>query len=303
MALTLEFGSRNLIPPSPYLTIFSPSDSAFASFGQPPLSLLQLHFSPLSLSPFSLKFLPFGSKIPTLSPNHSLIVTSSQSDDQISLNGVKINDSAIFDDGSLRIFGIEKFFNPNYSVSDNEYGNKTHNPTVQCMASVRGSAMENDDAVKFLILQGYSVMASFLKLQLVGFTGQSLILTMFAPPDDILENYFGNFSEYSLIFLRHVVPCKISYQQLTDFDQGTMLPTFLKGFKINVTKSNNVLLNKVVLDVPTLYQSDWLYIHGVRSILSEKVSESSQFRSSVVNLKLLEVLVASSSLFLCIFGF
>lgn len=306
MALTLEFGSKFLTPPSPSLTIFSPSDSAFASFGQPSLALLQFHFSPLSFSSTFIKTLPYHAKIPTMSPNHTLIVTSLPSDHQVSLNGVKINQPAIYDDGSLRIFGIETFLDPDYSVSESQDGadpDLTLGQSVECLESVRGSEMNFDEAVRYLTTEGYNVMASFLQLQLVGFKDQSVVLTVFAPPDEAFRGYFGNFSEYSSIFLRHAVPCKISYQDLIDFDQGTVLPTFLEGFKINVTKSlKDLYLNNVRVNDPSLYLNDWMYIHGVEKIVPEYVPQSSQIRSSMVNLKSLTILVTFSSLFLCIFS-
>lgn len=241
-----------------------------------------------------------------MSPNHTLIVTSLPSDHQVSLNGVKINQPAIYDDGSLRIFGIETFLDPDYSVSESQDGadpDLTLGQSVECLESVRGSEMNFDEAVRYLTTEGYNVMASFLQLQLVGFKDQSVVLTVFAPPDEAFRGYFGNFSEYSSIFLRHAVPCKISYQDLIDFDQGTVLPTFLEGFKINVTKSlKDLYLNNVRVNDPSLYLNDWMYIHGVENIVPEYVPQSSQIRSSMVNLKSLTILVTFSSLFRCIFS-
>ncbi|GAV79470.1 Fasciclin domain-containing protein [Cephalotus follicularis] len=117
MALTLEFGSQmtqTIIPPSPSLTIFSPSDHTFALSGQPSLSLLQFHFSPQYFPLQTLKSLPSGTHIPTFFSNHPLIVTTSPSTYKISINGVKINETPIYDNGSLLIFGIDKFLDPSF---------------------------------------------------------------------------------------------------------------------------------------------------------------------------------------------
>ena len=76
MSLTLELVSQTLLPKSPSATLFAASDAAFIESGQPPLSLLQFHSSPLALSFESLSSPPVGAKIPTMFANHSLIVTS-----------------------------------------------------------------------------------------------------------------------------------------------------------------------------------------------------------------------------------
>ncbi|KAJ0095311.1 hypothetical protein Patl1_15273 [Pistacia atlantica] len=199
MDLTLEFGFKNLTLRSESLTIVTPSDSTLASFGQPALSLLKFPFSPKSLTSQSLKSLPFNSKIPTFSPSHTLLVTSSPSRDQgsVLLNGVKINaSSVIYDDGWSRIFGIEKFFDPNFRASPRT--------NLDCVASARDDdeddgdgSMSFDEAIHEMKEKGYSIMASFLELQM-GTTKQPTLLTRFAPPDEKMEGYFSNFQ--SLIY-------------------------------------------------------------------------------------------------------
>ncbi|CAL9030401.1 unnamed protein product [Prunus brigantina] len=90
MALTLDLASQNLLlSQSPSLTIFAPTNAAF---------YLQ-----------SLKSLPFGAKISTLLFDSSLSFTTLVYDPRVSLNNVPITVSLIFDDGSLIIFGIDKF--------------------------------------------------------------------------------------------------------------------------------------------------------------------------------------------------
>ncbi|CAL8999269.1 unnamed protein product, partial [Prunus brigantina] len=62
---------------------------------------------PFSLQ--SLKSLPFGAKISTLLSDNSLSFTTLAYDPRVSLNNVPITVSLIFDDGSLIIFGIDRF--------------------------------------------------------------------------------------------------------------------------------------------------------------------------------------------------
>ncbi|CAL9006210.1 unnamed protein product [Prunus brigantina] len=87
MALTLDLASQNLLlSQSPSLTIFAPTDAAF-----------------------SLQSLPFGANISTLLSDSSLSFTTLAYDPRVSLNNVLITVSLIFDDGSLIIFGIDRF--------------------------------------------------------------------------------------------------------------------------------------------------------------------------------------------------
>ncbi|KAL5828068.1 hypothetical protein ACOSQ4_019865 [Xanthoceras sorbifolium] len=302
MALTLEFASHTLFPQLQFLTIFSPSDSAFVSSGQPSLSLLRFHFSPLPISSQTLKSLPFNSKIPTLSPNRSLIVTSSPSDHRVSLNGVEVNDgNAIYDDGSLRIFGIDRFFDPGFRVSVPHDGNHS-SPNLGCAPMVNDGSMSFDRARKVLVSKGYSVMASFLGLQL-GAIKERTLLTVFASVDEVMMGNFGDFKEYPSIFLGHIVPCRILWTDLLASDNGTELSTFLEGFKIKIKRSGNVLtINEAPVTSPNLYYNDWLVIHGVRDVLRPKMRTemakfSSQTSSITVHTKL-TTLVAFSSLIL-----
>ncbi|KAL5763349.1 hypothetical protein ACOSP7_019613 [Xanthoceras sorbifolium] len=282
MSLTLQLLSTNLTSssctrPPPFLTIFSPSDSAFASSGQPSLSLLHFHFSPLRLPPSSLKSLRFNSKIPTLSSNRSLTVTSSSLPPRhrrcVSLNGVRINaDSPVYDDGtSIIVFGINEFLDPGYGVSRPAANHKCQ----QEAASFIDTTGVFEEVGGILRSKGYSVMASFLELQVIGFKEKSTTwisstgLTLFAPVDQAMMINAGNFSEYASLFFRHLVPCKILWNDLNGFNDGVELKTLLKGFKINVTRSGEVLmLNGVGFTSLDLYYSDWLVVHGLRQVLT-----------------------------------
>lgn len=264
MALTLELVSQTLIPQSSSATIFSPSDGAFASSGQPPLSLLQFHFSPLALSLHRLQSLPLGTKIPTLFPGHSLIVTSSGSGQQVSLNNVLINGSPVYDDGSLVIFAIDKFFDPHFQILAPI---QSPSSEVGCIVWMNS---ENSfvEASVMMRSRGYSVMASFLVMQLLGFVNKQK-LTVFAPNDEVMAKYIGNYTDYSSIFLRHIVNCKLSYVDLVTFDEGTVLGTSLEGFTVKITRSaGTVILNQAAVVFPEMYYSDWLVVHGINEILT-----------------------------------
>ncbi|CAN6675506.1 unnamed protein product [Malus baccata var. baccata] len=61
------------------------------------------------------------------------------------------------------------------------------------------------------------------------------MLTAFAPLDQVLMNRVGNLSEYSSIFHRHVVTCRLLWTDLVSLNDGTVLRTNLVGFSINIT--------------------------------------------------------------------
>ncbi|KAL4612506.1 hypothetical protein ACB092_08G204600 [Castanea dentata] len=243
MALTLELASHTLLPHSPSLTIFAPTDAAFDRLGQPPLSLIQYHLLPLAFSFQSLKSLPLGAKILTVLPRHSLIVTASSSDDYVSLNNVTVRGQPVYDDGSLIIFGIDKFFNPYFRFSKRFWR--------QTCGAMRTS--------------GCSIMASFLDIQFLGSQEKAPMLTVFAPADEVIKGHYGSFSEYlSSFFRRHVVPCRLSWGDLVNLEDGTLLRTYSEGFTVNVTRSlGMLLLNDVPVIYPDMYFSDWLVVHGV----------------------------------------
>ncbi|KAJ8770290.1 hypothetical protein K2173_012760 [Erythroxylum novogranatense] len=248
MSLTLQIISKSEAPDSPSLTIFSPTDQAFS--------------------------LSTGSKIPTLFANHSLVVTSEVYDnsDIISLNGVKIHGSPLYDDGSLVIFGVDHFIDPAFEVEGPA-------PAPGVLRGINGGCSVNgdnggqysfDEAIGALRSKGYSVLASFLELQLVGLMDRNLRITVLAPVDEALESSAGNFGKYSSIFRRHVVPCKILWRELVGFNDGAVLETYMEGFRIRVTRSGDILmLNEVPISCPNLYQNEWLVVHGLQGMLEE----------------------------------
>jgi uncharacterized surface protein with fasciclin (FAS1) repeats len=273
MALTLELASQTLLPHSPSLTIFAPSDSAFAHSGQPPFSLIQYHLLPISFSFQSLESLPLGAKIATVLPRHLLTVTASPSDYRVALNNVTVEGTPVYDDGSLIIFGIDKFFNPYFQFSQ-RFWSQSHN--LECIAStfqsnallVSSGAYSFSQASATLRAKGCSVMASFLDIQFLG-SQEKPKLTVFAPVDEVIKIRVGNFSEYlSSFFHQHVVPCRLLWGDLVNLDDGTELRTYSEGFTINVSRSRGMLLlNDVPVIYPDMYFSNWLVVHGIVDIL------------------------------------
>ena len=256
MALTLQLVSNTLNLDSPTATIFAPSDHAFVYSGQLPLLLVQYHILPIRLSPEAIKTLPFGTTIPTLLPNCSLNITTSHFDDKVSINDVMIDVKAVYDDGSVIIYGIDEFFNSSLPMP----GPTTARNTT---LDVESFGLASD----MLRSRGYSIMAAFLDAQLAGPKDQTRF-TIFAPVDVAIQEHGGNVSDYMLIFRQHIVPRFLSWQDLIELDDGTMLPTFLEGFKINVTISGDVpVFNGVPVVFLNMYQSHGLVVHGLNHLL------------------------------------
>ncbi|KAI3516679.1 hypothetical protein L1887_15628 [Cichorium endivia] len=266
MSLTLNLVSDILLSYGNAATIFTPPDSAFADHGQPSMATLQLHFSPFAFSLSSIRSLPYGTKIPTMSSTSFLTITTPSSSDQVSVNNVKIVGSPIFDDGSLIVFAIENFFDPNFTIPETPIESVRLD---HCTTSYGGfSNFSFHDGANLLISRGYSVMASFLNLQLLGFLGQAT-LTIFAPIDEVMIDYSGRFPDYQSLFLRHVLPCKISWRDLISVDDGTSFATYLDGFKITINRSSGTFkVNEVPISFPDMYYGDSFVIHGIREVLS-----------------------------------
>lgn len=198
----------------------------------------------------------------------------------MSLNNVKITTGLpIYDDGALIIFGVESFLDPSFGVPAPAGSPRL---TPRCGSSSRNSSIGFpgvswfEAASESLRSNGYSLMASFLDLQLEGFTDPTM-MTIFAPVDQSMANPTSNVS----VFLRHVVPCKLLWNDLVDFDDGTVLPTYSNGFTITITRSDNVLmLNGVPVFFANMYFSDPLVVHGLNEVLAvenraQEVAESS----------------------------
>lgn len=196
-------------------------------------------------------------------------------------------------DGSLIIFGIDEFFNQNYSGSAPTTRSK-NDPNPDCGLSFNGSVNAFKNVSEVLRSKGYSFTAAFLELQLLGFNKKSKnpnFLTFFAPGDDAMMGFIGNVSEYSALLFRHLVNCKILWSELVsfDYDRGDItIGTFLEGFKIIVTKSEDgvLMLNGVELTSPDVYYSDRLVVHGIAEVLvvpkrQEKLPADQQASSEI----------------------
>lgn len=314
MALTLQITSKTLNLDSETITIFAPSDFSFVKSGQLSLLLLQCHISPVRLDQDSLKTLGFGSRIPTLSSNHSLIVTTADQKNPLSINGVLIQESPIFDEVDLVIYGTDEFFNSSFQVMissphsapepvpapvpvpDPAFAPASASapapaPSPSLTTKVDNSSTELESsgwfnvdvysqASDWLNSRGYTVMATFLDMQLVGIKNQTR-LTIFAPVDEAMETYVKNITDYVSIFRQHIVPRLLQWQDLIRLEDGAMLPTCAEGFMINVTRSGDVIVvNAVPVVFPAMYSSNWLVVHGLNNLLVSSPLEQKEIGES-----------------------
>ncbi|XP_058750223.1 putative fasciclin-like arabinogalactan protein 20 [Vicia villosa] len=290
MALNLELASQTLLTrrQSHSLTVFAPTNFAFNQIPQLPLSLLRYHLLPHAFSLHSLRSLPYGANIPTLLPGHSLTVTTSNR--RLSINNVTVIPTPLLADGYLIIFQTETFFDPYFQLP---------RPSSSACFPARKSAGNNRDGFDFsfgskrlisdsstfsfleassaLRSRGSSIMASFLDMQFLDLKNRPDQITLFAPMDEAMASHIGNVTEYSDILRRHLVPCKIMWNQLITLEEGTLIWTYQRGFTLNVTKtlasSDLFLLNNgVPVIFPDLYNSDWLVVHGIGDILLDTTS-------------------------------
>ncbi|KAI3453105.1 hypothetical protein Pfo_009768 [Paulownia fortunei] len=277
MSLTLQLIAPTLPLPSTTittLTIFSPPDAAFSSSGQPSLAHLLLHFSPLSLSPTSLLSLPFSSTIPSLSPSRHLIVTSNQAK-KVSINNVRISESPIFDDGFFIVYAIDNFFDLNFTLTLTNSTKTNPKSDFQCLKLETVSRFEEASGV--LKSRGYSIIASFLDLQLMGFLDHGgfsedvMKWTVFAPVDEELVQFSGDFLGYFSLFTRHLAPCKVGWSDLEEMVNGTVVSNNVKGFSLEITRDEDdeiLMVNGIEITFPDMYDSEWLVIHGIRGVIA-----------------------------------
>ncbi|XP_042009708.1 putative fasciclin-like arabinogalactan protein 20 [Salvia splendens] len=272
MSLTLQAISQRLPLSSSAvtpLTIFSPPDSSFASYGQPSLPHLLLHFSPVSLSPSALLSFPFSTPIPSLSHSKHLIVTSIQSL-KISINNVPVSSLPLLDDGFLLVYAIDSFFDPNFTLPFSIPSR--FNPRPQFLRCTKLEPLSRfREAAGVLKSRGRSIMASFLELQLLGFLDDrgGDDWTLFAPPDQELVEFSGDFLEYSSLLARHVAPCKVRWLDLEGSDGSTAPILNVKGYALNVGKDDEMLtVNGVQISFPDMYESGRLVIHGISGVIA-----------------------------------
>ncbi|RVX06948.1 putative fasciclin-like arabinogalactan protein 20 [Vitis vinifera] len=275
MALNLQTVFQTLLLQSPTATVFAPSDSAFVRSGQPPLFLLQYHTLPQRLSLEDLKALPYGTSIPTMLLNRSLIVTTSDVDALLSINNVTVNELTVYDAGSVVIYGVDEFFDPSFRIYSNSVPEQC--PGRNDFFEQETSSFEDVDcfgeASDLLRSRGYSKMAAFMDMQLTGF-GDGTSVTIFAPVDESIEEHAKNFSDYSVMFRQHVVPGWLPWKVMSGLETGALLPTFSEDFRIKITRFGDILaLNGVPILFMDMFCCNWLVVHGLDQLVTSSIKQ------------------------------
>jgi len=304
MGLTLKLANQDLnLEDWQELTIFAPSDQSFSKFGQPSLLDMKYQLSPTRLPGETLRNLPNGAKIPTLRSNYSLTVTnSSRFGGKTSINNVVVQDSPVFDDGYVVIYGSDEFFTSPTKISDDSSSSSsipsttsstgsipipssaTQTPPSPNIASDSTRNLPNrskpvnrfnifESASRLLMSRGFVIIATFLALQLEDNTsGNDTKITVFAPIDEAIPNPTTKFSDYVTIFRGHVVSQLLLWKDLQKFaKEGSILQTVLKGYEIEISLSGDILLlNGVPLIYPDLYVNDWIAVHGFNQMIVTK---------------------------------
>ncbi|KAK9155301.1 hypothetical protein Sjap_002781 [Stephania japonica] len=117
---------------SPALTIFCPTDGAFASskYPQPPITLLQYHAVPMKLKVNNLQSsgkaaISTGSKIDSLLNGHPIVVTTSPAPKKRSsrrpapdvfVNGIEVRHWDVYNDGFIVVHGVDDVLDPAYQT-------------------------------------------------------------------------------------------------------------------------------------------------------------------------------------------
>ncbi|CAH8277729.1 unnamed protein product [Arabidopsis lyrata] len=303
MGLTLQLANQDLnLEDWQELTIFAPSDQDFSRFGQPSLLDIKYQLSPTRLPGETLRNLPNGAKIPTLRSDSSLTVTNSSRFGRIiSINNVVVQDSPVFDDGYIVIYGSGEFFTSPTKISDDSSSSSsipnttsstgsipipssaTHTPPSPKFASdstrnlPNGSKPVNcfnnfESASRLLMSRGFVIIATFLALQLEDTSGNDTKITVFAPIDEAIPNPSTKFSDYVTIFRGHVINRLLLWKDLQKLaKEGAILQSVLKGYEIEVSWSGDILLlNGFPLIYPDLFVNDWIAVHGFNQMIVPK---------------------------------
>ncbi|EOA18800.1 hypothetical protein CARUB_v10007414mg [Capsella rubella] len=309
MGLTLKLANQDLnLEDWQELTIFAPSDQACSRFGgQPSLLDIKFQLSPTRFPGESLRNLPNGAKIPTLGSNSSLFVTNSSrfGGGKFSINDVVVQDSPVFDDGYIVIYGSDDFFTSSTKISDDSSSSSSiPNPTSSTGSiPIPSSATRTAPSPKFasdstrnlpngskpevncfnifesasrlLMSRGFVIMATFLALQLET-SGNDTKITVFAPMDEAIPNPTTKFSDYATIFRGHVINRLVSWKDLQKLAwEGSILQTVLKGYEIEVSWSGDILLlNEVPLIYPDMFINDWIAVHGFNQMIEPKEKQA-----------------------------
>ena len=63
--------------------------------------------------------------------------------------------------------------------------------------------------------------------------------------------------------------CRLLWNDLVDFDDGSKIPLFLEGFTIDITRSNRVLILKgVLVFFPDMFFNYRVVVHGISDVLA-----------------------------------
>ncbi|RID65936.1 hypothetical protein BRARA_D01106 [Brassica rapa] len=292
MGLTLKIADKDLrLDDWQELTIFAPSDQAFSASGQPSLLSIKYHLSPTRLPGETLTNLPHGAKLPTLRSNSSLTVTNSSRSGRVnlSINGVVVQDSPLFDDGYVVIYSSDEFFSPPI-ITPPSIANTISSPAesidsipIPIPSSAPSSPVKSkpvncfnifESASSLLLSRGFVIMATFLALQLEISPGNDTKLTVFAPIDEAFS--VSKFSDYATIFRGHVIKRLLSWKDLEKLAwEGSILQAALKGYEIELSWSGDfLLLNGVPLIFPDLYANEWIVVHGVNQMIAPQASQA-----------------------------
>ncbi|CAN8272923.1 unnamed protein product [Cochlearia groenlandica] len=290
MGLTLNLANQDLnLEDWEELTIFAPSDKAFSSiYGQPSLLDIKYQLSPTRIPGEIIRNLPIAAKIPTLRSNSSHSVTnSSRSGGKPSLNNVLIDDSPLFDDGFVVIYGSDEFFtatisdpilNSSSSTSSSSSSSSIPEDPISSPDSIPITSSANrfnifESASRLLMSRGFVIMATFLALQLDTFSNDTK-LTIFAPLDEAIPNLAARFSDYVSVFKGHVINRFLTWKDLEELAwEDSIMESVLKGYEIEVSwERDALLLNGVPLVYPDLFVNDWIVVHGLNQLIKPKAN-------------------------------
>lgn len=130
-------------------------------------------------------------------------------------------------------------------------------------------------------------MASFLDLQLMGYVGSGndvVKWTVFAPADEELVRFSGGFGEYASIFMRHLVPCKVRWNDMGEMGNGSVIWKNMDGFDMVIVSRDDgmVMVNGAEVTVPEMYDDESMVVHGINGMISmPEQEENNSFDSSI----------------------
>ncbi|XP_058181272.1 fasciclin-like arabinogalactan protein 21 [Rhododendron vialii] len=250
------------------ITIFATSDSSLLTCG-PSCSLpllLQEHTVP---SLFSLRSLPFATKIETLAPDRCLTVTSSlHNTSKVFVGGVEITHPNLFDDGLVVVHGLQGFVShlSLFSCNIERTPSLSFPPPPQDASFIMCLMLK--DAMLRLWLSGYSIVAIALRVKYPYLVDLKSV-TVFALNDAAIFSNGGH--EYVTSFRFHIIPDRLLMtSDLERLPAGTVLPTLNLGQELVVTTGGGgvpfggpVRINYVRIERPDLMFNLKMVVHGL----------------------------------------